>query len=80
MGYAHVARGVRLDNKGRLKFEDSSKDVLGEGREVTEVISVSFVLQGPLPECVVMANCDLQQSTVQLSLGMSQHGCLLGPY
>lgn len=41
MGYAHVARGVRLDGKGALKFEERSKDVLGEGREVAEVITVS---------------------------------------
>lgn len=45
MGYAHVARSVRLDSKGGLKFEESSKDVLGEGREVAEVITVSCVLQ-----------------------------------
>lgn len=41
MGYAHVQRGVRLDSKGCLNFEQRSKDVLGEGREVAEVISVS---------------------------------------
>lgn len=40
MGYAHVARGVRLDSKGGLRFEERSKDVLGEGREVAEVITV----------------------------------------
>jgi hypothetical protein len=40
MGYAHVSRGVRLDSKGGLRFEQGSKDVLGEGREVAEVITV----------------------------------------
>jgi hypothetical protein len=40
MGYAHVSRGVRLEANGGLKFEESSKDVLGEGREVAEVITV----------------------------------------
>lgn len=44
MGYAHVARSVRLDSKGVLKYDDSSKDVLGEGREVAEVISVMHQL------------------------------------
>jgi hypothetical protein len=44
MGYAHVARGVRLDSKGVLKFDDSSRDVLGEGREVAEVITVRHQL------------------------------------
>lgn len=42
MGYAHVARGVRLDSKGGLRFESGSKDILGEGREVAEVITVSM--------------------------------------
>lgn len=62
MGYAHVARGVRLDNKGRLRSEDSSKDVLGEGREVAEVITVSFTPspRPPLPECVMVGDCGLQ--------------------
>jgi hypothetical protein len=40
MGYAHVSRGVRLDSKGGLRFDQGSKDVLGEGREVAEVITV----------------------------------------
>lgn len=40
MGYAHVASGVRVSGSGVLMFEESSKDVLGEGREVAEVITV----------------------------------------
>jgi hypothetical protein len=42
MGYAHVRTGVRLDGSGRLSFDDSSKDVLGEGREVADVVLVSL--------------------------------------
>ncbi|KAF6250498.1 hypothetical protein COO60DRAFT_1705829 [Scenedesmus sp. NREL 46B-D3] len=38
MGYAHVRTGVRLDDSGGLTFIDASKDVLGEGREVAEVV------------------------------------------
>jgi hypothetical protein len=42
MGYAHVRTGVRLDNSGCLTFIDAKgKDVLGEGREVAEVVLVS---------------------------------------
>jgi hypothetical protein len=44
MGYAHVRTGVRLDNSGCLTFIDASKDVLGEGREVAEVVLVSYML------------------------------------
>eukprot|EP00775_Hariotina_reticulata_P003437 gene3437-3709_t len=39
MGYAHVSTGVRLNATGKLKFEKKTKDVLGEGREVAEVIT-----------------------------------------
>jgi hypothetical protein len=42
MGYAHVRTGVRLDNSGCLTFIDAKgKDVLGEGREVADVVLVS---------------------------------------
>jgi hypothetical protein len=41
MGYAHVRTGVRLDSSGSLTFIDASRDVLGEGREVAEVVLVS---------------------------------------
>jgi hypothetical protein len=40
MGYAHVQTGVRLGSGGALEFESSSKDLLGEGREVAEAIAV----------------------------------------
>ncbi len=36
-----VPTGVRLTGSGGLEFEESSKDVLGEGREITDVLQVS---------------------------------------
>ena len=45
MGYCHVATGVRLEPGGRLMLEPSSRDVLGEGREVAEVVMVRSVMQ-----------------------------------
>jgi hypothetical protein len=41
MGYAHVRTGVRLDGSGCLSIDDASRDVLGEGREVADVVLVS---------------------------------------
>ena len=41
MGYAHVRTGVQLNAMGKLKFERKTKDVLGEGREVADVVTVS---------------------------------------
>lgn len=70
MGYAHVRTGVRLDSGGVLSFEDGSKDVLGEGREVAEVVMVSWLhhrMQHRMVQCSTIHQGTVQYSTVQYS-------------